>query len=100
MKTLLVATLIVIPSLALADSATNSPAPAATPNPALAGLTPDQQKLADQFLAAEEKKKKAIDENKALTPQQKMLAITNVEHETLVQIEELKLSTPAPAKHP
>ena len=93
MKTLLVAALVLVPCLALADS-TNAPAMPSE----LTGLTLAQQKLGQQFLASEAKKKKAIEDAKSMSPQQKEVQISSLHRDTLSQIQELKTSKPAPAQ--
>ncbi len=98
MKTFLVAALVLVPCLAWADS-TNAPATSSTTSSELAGLTPEQQKAAQQFLATEAKKRKAIEDNKSMQPQQKEVEISTLHRDTLIQIQSLKMSRPAPA-HP
>ncbi len=101
MKTLLVAALALVPGWAWADAETNAAAPSPVPAVAspLEGLTPEQQKLAAPILAAETKARKAIEDNKALSPMDKEVQISLLHRSTLYQIQALKTAPPASA-HP
>lgn len=101
MKTLLMAALISVSGLALADEATNAPVSGSTLAPAsadpLAGLTPEQHKAGEQILASETTRKQAIEENKSLSPQQKQVQLMTLHHNTLIELQALRLTAPAPA---